>query len=136
VLGGRPPPDRWVDRHRRDRGQATVELALVLPLVAILLLALVQAVVVARDELLVVHAAREAAREAAVDADPAAAARAAQRAGPLDPAHLAVTVRGRGGPGSDVQAVVRYRPPNRLPIVGRLLGDLTLSGRATMRVER
>jgi TadE-like protein len=117
-------------------GQATVELALVLPLVALVLLALVQAVVVARDQLLVVHAAREAAREAAVDPDPAAATRAAQRAGPLDPARLAVDLSGRAGPGSSVRADVRYRPPNRLPFVGRLLGDLTLSGRATMRVER
>ena len=123
-------------RHGTDGGQSTVELALVLPLVALVLLALVQAVVVARDQLLVVHAAREAAREAAVDPDPAAARMAAQRAGPLDPARLAVDLAGRGGPGGDVRAVVRYRPPNRLPMVGRLLGDLTLSGRATMRVER
>lgn len=122
--------------RRRDDGQATVELALMLPLVALVLLALVQAVVVARDQLLVVHAAREAAREAAVDADPAAAARAAQRAGPLDPARLAVDLHGRDGPGSAVRAVVRYQPPNRLPLVGRLLGDLTLRGEATMRVER
>lgn len=127
-MSGRP--------RRKADGQATVELALVLPLVALVLLALVQAVVVARDQLLVVHAAREAAREAAVDADPAAATRAARRAGPLDPTHLAVGLSGRAGPGSSVRAVVRYRPANRLPIVGRLLGDLTLSGRATMRVER
>ncbi len=122
--------------RRPEAGQATVELALVLPLVMLLLLALVQAVVVARDQLLVVHAAREAAREAAVDDDPAAPTRAARAAAPLDPSRLAVDTAGRGGVGSDVQVVVRYRPPNRLPVVGRLLGDLTLRGEATMRVER
>jgi len=126
-------------RHRArapDAGQATVELALILPLVMLLLLALIQAAVVARDQLLVIHAAREAAREAAVDADPAAPARAARAAAPLDPDRLSVTTSGRGAVGSDVTVTVRYRPPNRLPVVGRLLGDLTLHGEATMRVER
>jgi len=122
--------------RRRDSGQATVELALVLPLVALLLVALVQAAVVARDQLLVTHAAREAVRAAAVDPDPAAATRAARRAGPLDADRLAVDLSGRGAVGSEVRAVVNYRPPTRLPFVGRMLGDLTLRGEATMRVER
>jgi Flp pilus assembly protein TadG len=47
-------------------GQASVELALVLPLVALLLLGLLQAGVVLRDQLLVVQAAREGVREASV----------------------------------------------------------------------
>ena len=85
--------------RRRDSGQATVELALVLPLVALLLVALVQAAVVARDQLLVTHAAREAVRAAAVDPDPAAATRAARRAGPLDADRLAVDLSGRGAVG-------------------------------------
>ena len=122
--------------RRRDSGQATVELALVLPLVALLLVALVQAAVVARDQLLVTHAAREAVRAAAVDPDPAAATRAARQAGPLDADRLAVDLSGRGAVGSEVRAVVSYRPPTRLPFVGRMLGDLTLRGEATMRVER
>ena len=54
-------------RHARpDDGQAAVELALVLPAVVLLLLALVQFALIGRDELLVVHAAREAARAASV----------------------------------------------------------------------
>ena len=65
---------RW---RRGDEGQAAVELALVLPLVVALLLAVVQVGLIVRDQVLVVHAAREAAREAAVDPDPAAALRAA-----------------------------------------------------------
>jgi Flp pilus assembly protein TadG len=59
----RRPATRPTSRRRRceprgEDGQATVELALVLPLVAVLLLALVQAAVVARDQILVAHAAR------------------------------------------------------------------------------
>jgi hypothetical protein len=127
---------RHQDGRNRDRGQATVELALVLPLIALVLTALVQAVVVARDELLVVHAAREAARAAAVDPAPGAARDAAELSGPLDARRLDVDVSGRGPPGSRVRTVVRYREPTDVPIVGRLLGDVTLRAEATMRVER
>lgn len=123
-------------RRPRDRGQATVELALLLPLVALLLLVLVQAAVVARDQVLVVHAAREAVRVAAVDDDVAAARRAAEEAGPLAPDRLDVTLTGRAGVGSRVRAVVTYSVPTRLPLVGRALGDVTLIAAATMRVER
>ena len=128
-MTGAPP-------RRRDGGQATVELALVLPLLGLLMLALVQAVVLARDQLLVTHAAREAARAAAVDPDPGAPRRAAVRAGPLDPARLQVDTGPRGAAGTSVRVEVRYREPTALPLVGRAIGDITLRGEATMRVER
>ena len=129
-------PRRRSAGRRPDRGQATVELALVLPLIAMLLLALVQAVIVARDQILVTHAAREAARAAAVDPDPGAARRAARDAGPLVAGRLDVAVHERGPVGGRVRVEVRYGEPARLPVVGRLLGDLTLRSEATMRVER
>ncbi|MEY2448174.1 MAG: TadE-like protein [Acidimicrobiaceae bacterium] len=44
--------------RRRERGQATVEAALVLPLVVLLLLAVVQVGLLVRAEVLVTHAAR------------------------------------------------------------------------------
>jgi Flp pilus assembly protein TadG len=119
-----------------ERGQATVELALVLPIVALLLLALVQVAVVARDQVLVAHAAREAARAAAVDDDADAARRAAERAGPLAADRLAVAVSGRDDVGSRVRVVVRYRVPLRLPLIGQAVRDLELRSEATMRVER
>lgn len=120
----------------RDRGQATVELALTLPLVALLILAVIQAGVLVRDQLLVTHAAREGARAAAVDDDAQAAERAAGEAGPLDPDRLDVSVAGRDGPGSRVTVRVTYRAPTRLPLLGRAIGDVTLHGSASMRVER
>ena len=46
----------------RDRGQAAVETALVLPLIMAVALAFVQVGLLVRDHILVVHAAREAAR--------------------------------------------------------------------------
>jgi Flp pilus assembly protein TadG len=121
---------------RRDGGQATVELALVLPLVVGLLLAIVQAGVLARDQILVTHAAREAVRAAAVDDDPAAARRAAEQAGPLAADRLDTDVAERGDVGGRVRVVVRYRAPTRIPLVGALIDDVVLDAAATMRVER
>ena len=67
----RPPPSRT------DRGQAVVELALTFPFIVLLLLAIIQLGLVVRDQILVVHASREAARVGAVDPDPNAPRRAA-----------------------------------------------------------
>ena len=106
-----------------------------LPLVVLLLLAVVQVGLLVRAEVLVTHAAREAARAAAVDADPQAAARAAAGSTTLDPHRMTVRVEGRNGPGSRVQVDVTYTAPTDVPLVGSLLGDVTLQATATMRVE-
>ncbi len=119
----------------RDRGQSTVEVALLLPFVALLLLAVVQVGLVARDQVLVVHAAREAARAAAVDPADAAARDAAASAADLAPERLSVQVSSRGAAGSRVEVTVRYRSGTGVPLVGRLVGDVEVTGRATMRVE-
>ena len=117
-------------------GQAEVELALVLPLLAVLLLVLVQVGLVVRDQILVVHAAREAAREAAVDPSPDAARTAATAASGLDPSRLDITVADRGRPGSRVRVTARYRAATEVPVVGAAVGDLRLEASVTMRVER
>ncbi|HEY4378608.1 MAG TPA: TadE/TadG family type IV pilus assembly protein [Acidimicrobiales bacterium] len=119
-----------------ERGQATVELALALPVVVVLLLLVLQVGLVARDQLLVAHAAREAARAAAVDARPGAATTAARHSGPLDPGRLTVATSGRDGPGSVVVVDVDYRAPTDVPLVGPLVRDVDLHARVAMRVER
>lgn len=53
-------------RGGQDTGQAAVELALVLPLLAAALAGLVQIGLIARDQVLLVHAVREAARQVSV----------------------------------------------------------------------
>ncbi|MGI8984279.1 MAG: TadE/TadG family type IV pilus assembly protein [Acidimicrobiales bacterium] len=123
-------------RARGDGGQASVELALVLPLVLMLLLAVVQLGLLVRDQILVVHAAREAAREAAVDPAPDAPRRAALASSTLAESRLSVTTSGRGAAGSRVRVEVTYRAPTAVPLLGSALGDLTLRASATMRVER
>ena len=122
--------------RREDDGQATVELALVLPLVALLLLLVLQVGLVMRDHLLVAHAAREAVRAAAVsDGDRAGAAvRAAERAGDLASDRLQVATTLTDG-GERVSVQVRYRSSTDVPLVGLLLPDVGLSSDAVMRVE-
>ena len=60
-----------VSARRRQRGSATVEFSLVLPLLFVVALGLIQVGLLARDRLLVEAAARAGARAAAVEADPA-----------------------------------------------------------------
>ena len=120
---------------RGPAGQAAVEVALVLPVVAILLLLVVQAAIVVRDQVLVVHAAREAARAAAVDPSGGAPRRAALAAAPLDPVRLDVRVGSGARLGQPVQVTITYRSGTFAPMIGPLLPDIVLHGRASMRRE-
>jgi len=121
-------------RARSDRGQAAVELALVLPVVLVVLLLVVQVGLVVRDQVLVVHAAREAARAASVGDPQDRITWAAQRSGPLDASRLQVDVHGDGA-GQDVEVDLRYRSVTDLPLVGPLVPDVVLHARAVMRRE-
>jgi len=115
----------------RDRGQATVELALVLPVVCLLLCGVLQVVVVVRDLLVTQLAAREAARAASVSATPAAAAAAAvARLGA--PSSIAVSV---SDDGDTVTATVGMTSRTDVPLVGSLLPDVPLTASVTMAAE-
>lgn len=133
------PSRRPSRRRRREAGQATVELALVLPLAAIAVLVVLQVGLVLRDQVMVVHAAREAARAAVVAeaaADRAGAAtRAAQISGAFHPDETGVATRIVDG-GRRLEATVRHVNRTDILLVGALLPDVTLEARAVMRVER
>jgi hypothetical protein len=103
-------------RSRADGGQGSVELALLLPVVLLLLLAVLQVGLLARDVVLVT---------------------AAVAASGLDPARLSVTssVTDEATIGRRVRVEVAYRAPTAVPLVGALLADRTLRAAATMRVE-
>ena len=118
-----------------ERGQATAELAMLLPFVLILILSVGQVALVWRSQLLVTQAAREAARVGTVSSNPAAISRAAKDATGLDPNRIEVTIIERGAPGDLVVVVVRYRPVDHLPLVGFAVRDRVVSARATMLVE-
>ena len=126
-------------RTRRDAegGTAAVEFALVLPLVLLVILALVQVGVFARDRVLVEAAARAGARAAALADDPAAVAAAAQAAAPgLDADTLAIVTARSGTRGDPVTVSVTYVDPVRVPVVGWLVGgSISLAADATLRQE-
>ena len=118
--------------RRSTRGQATVELALVLPLVLTLALALVQVGLVARDTVRVTHAARSAARAAAVGLDDDAVRWAAADGSGLSPSRLSVAIIRDG---ELVTVRVSYRCPTDVPLVGALAPVVVLRDQLTMRVE-
>jgi TadE-like protein len=132
---------RWFPRARRggtrrhggrERGQATVEFAFLLPLVVLSILAVIQVGLVVRDQLGVVHAARQAARAASVDPDPSRAVRAAHRTLP----GADVDVGARPEVGGEISVTVHYTSVTDLPLVGVLFPDPDLHATAVIRVER
>ena len=56
-------------KQRDERGQSTVEFALIIPLVIVVVLAVIQVSLVAYAQLSVTHIARETARAVSVDRD-------------------------------------------------------------------
>lgn len=128
--GHRHRGDAGGRRAERDGGQATVEFALALPILLIVVLGLTQVGVAVRNELAVELAAREGARAAAVSASPAAAARAAAATAVALPLAVSTAVGG-----SAVTVTVTYRDPTDVAIIGRFIGTTTHTATVTMALE-
>ncbi len=124
-------------RWRSSDGSATVEFALVLPVLLLVCLALVQIGILVRDQLLLVQAARAGARQAALEADDASVRRAALGAAPgLQGSMMALTVERAGGLGDPVRVSVGYTDALRVPLAGILLpSTVELRAQAVMRQE-
>jgi hypothetical protein len=118
-----------------QRGQATVELALSLPLLVILLGFVVETAMLAGDQVRLWHATREAARAAVVDPDPAAARSAAGRSGLSD---LSMSIdpdpsyRVQGQP---LRVEITMRPEGSVPLIGAVFENIELRASAAMRIE-
>ena len=117
-------------RCRSSSGQATVEFALVLPLVVVMGLGLVVIGLAVRNELAVELAAREGARAAAVSTAPAAAATAAATRAVRLPVEVSTV-----DDGTTVTVTVRYTDPVDIALVGALIGPVTHTAAVTMAVE-
>jgi len=116
---------------RHDRGQATVELALSLPLLCVFVCGLVQVGVIVRNQVAVQLAAREAARAASAAAAPQEAGTAAAlQATTLRP--LVVQVTSASGM---VTATVQYTDHTDVALIGALLPDATLTATVSMAAE-
>lgn len=118
---------------RAERGQATVELALALPVVLLALALVVQVALLARDRVAVVHAARAAARAAVVDPTVGTATRAARASGGALSA-AAVQLDGDPSPGGLLGVTVTARPTT-VPLVGHVVAGVQLRERLVVLVE-
>ncbi|MEM7274516.1 MAG: TadE/TadG family type IV pilus assembly protein [Actinomycetota bacterium] len=122
--------------RRSDGGQSVAELALLLPVLVLLLLAVVQVGLVARDHVAVEGAARAAARAAALEPTVAVASAAASEAAPdLQPDRLALRLSGGRRSGDVLTVRVDYRSETDVPVVGRFIGEVVVGAEAAVRVE-
>jgi Flp pilus assembly protein TadG len=126
--------------HSSEDGQTAVEFALVLPILAVLIFAIVEFGVTFHDYVTVTDASRVAAREAAVSrhtGDFGAAAEAAgeQAAQSLDGDVLDVNCGAEdwSRPGTDVSCTVTY--PYSIDVLGWVVADGTLTSETTERLE-
>ncbi|MEY3744372.1 MAG: hypothetical protein RLZ48_50 [Actinomycetota bacterium] len=112
-----------------DAGQATVEFALVMPLVVALVGCIIGVTVLCLDALALSDTARTTARIASVSVDPVATARdyVASR-------HSGVTVR-VATDGSAVTVRVQRRVTFRLPVIGNIRFGVPLVASSTMAIE-
>jgi Flp pilus assembly protein TadG len=118
---------------RGDRGQATVELALALPVVLLALALVLQVALLARDRVAVVHATRAAARAAVVDPTVGAATRAARSAGG-SLTSASVRLDGDTATGGLLGVTVTARP-TVVPLVGHVVAGVQLRERLVVLVE-
>lgn len=117
---------------QNDDGQATVELALLIPVLAIFLLLILQVGVVVRQHMLVANASREAARELSVDSDRSkATARVLEL---VRDAHVSIVRPSQ--PGEYLSVTVHESVPSNVPLIGIVFPDVTVSSSISMRVEK
>jgi len=124
-----------------ERGQATVEAAMTLPIVLIALLLIVQVGVVVRDAMALVQASREGARTAAVTGDDASTADAVRAAdGSLEDSRVVIDIQPPSGErtrGGQITLHLSYADKLTIPIVSKLVSfEVPLRATATMRIEQ
>lgn len=117
--------------HRCDHGSQTIELALLLPVLALLMLAVLQAGLVASELVLAQAAARDAVRVASVD-DDAAAKEAAQAVAGDRALVLEVSPRAAARHAGDLVTVTLRL---RSAVLDRIGVEGWFPAKATMRVE-
>ena len=115
-----------------ENGQSTVEVALLIPLLAIFLMLVIQVGLVARQYILVANASRAGAREASVNKNTSEAVSQAKRSVP----NAQVQINRPSSPGEYLTVKVSDTVKSSLPIIGVLFPDITVTGETTMRVEK
>ena len=118
-------------RSEPDSGQATVELALVMPLITGLLLIILNVGLIVRDQLAVWHAASAGARAASISSDSLGVVQqAVEDEVGLRPLHLHIV--------RDEQLItveVKYPRTINLWLIKHIVPPLTLTASVTMHVQ-
>lgn len=118
-------------QNTSDSGQATVELALVMPLVIGLLILIITAGLVVRDQLLVWHAASAGARAASISPNsPDVVQQAVENEVSLRPVHLRIVRQG-----DLITVAAQYPRTINLWLIKYIIPPLTLSATVTMHVQ-
>jgi len=126
--------------YAAERGSMTVEFALTMPLFCLVLLAVLQAGIVARANVLVTQAAREGARQATTSDNYGEIERAARRAaGGIDSDSLSISYTASDGwrAGNPVTVTASYEVPCLFPGLTSVYPQgFRLSEATTMRLEK
>lgn len=120
-------------RRHGDAGQATVEWAILFPLVVMAALLVVQVALIGRERVLLVHQCRAAARVVAVRPDVAEAQDAAAATGSGIPATVAFV--GGAEPGQVATVSCGLTVDTDVPLVGRLVPSVSFEERLSVYVE-
>ena len=114
-------------------GQATVELAIVLPLLVVFIMLIAQFAMVASHQLALWQVTRDAARSASLTAEPTIAVLAVLERNTISGVPAAIEYVSQ----SDAKTLVRlkYRERTSLPLLGIFLPNLTLRAEVVMATE-
>lgn len=115
-----------------ESGQATVEIALLIPLLAIFLLLIIQVGIVARQHVLVANASRAAARESSVNKDTFSVISTAHKTVP----NSQVKISRPDKVGDYLTVTVRDTVESSMPLISIVFPDIAVSSSTTMRVEK
>ncbi|MHB0977403.1 MAG: TadE/TadG family type IV pilus assembly protein [Candidatus Aquicultorales bacterium] len=116
------------------KGASSVEFAILMPVLILILFGIVEFGLAYRDYLSITHAAREGARLAAVG--DFSETEIAKRAYPVSPSSISLAYRSPDGAprhGYPVEVTVRYDRPLNIPMFGKT--TVRMSSTAEMRVE-
>lgn len=125
---------RTINKIKDEKGASSVEFAIILPVLILILFGILEFGFVYRDYLAITHAAREGARLAAVGNYSETEIR--QRSYPVSPTYVSLaylTTDGLPRHGYPVEVEVAYDRPLNIPLFTKT--TIRLTSKAMMRVE-
>ena len=116
-------------------GQATLEFALLLPALMLIVMFSVQVFLLTRDQMMLLHAARVASRTVAISNDPSLAQSVVVGSTQLDPRRLTVSVLGDAQPGEEVTVRLEYRSQVAFALFRLMVEEVVIEEELMMSAE-